>query len=85
MVHGTVGLLLVAVAGYWVLERAESHKGRLRSIGRLLGGLIILVSLMGVACRVWCLATGRTGYGAGGKGWYCPMGFKSAPTPPIQQ
>ena len=72
--HG-VGMLLVgAVAGYWVLERAETHKGQLRQIGRLLGGAIIIMSLVGVVCRVWCLASEAGHCWMGGKkSGYCPF------------
>ena len=83
MVHGTMGLLLAAVAGYWVLERAESHKGRLRNIGRLLGGLIIIVSLIGSACKIWYLATEKGGYcpvGKGPRGWQRPMSDETLPS-----
>lgn len=37
MVHGVELLLVSAIGGYWVLERAETHKGQLRSVGRMLG------------------------------------------------
>ena len=74
MSHYGVGvLLLTAVAGYWVLERAETHKGRLKRVGQLLGGFIIIVSLAGAVCRVWCLAMGKMDYcpvNKTGKGYY---------------
>ena len=82
--HGSGLLLLTAVAGYWVLERAETHKGDLRRAGKLLGWLIIAVSLIGVACNVWCLATCKTAYGPmSKKGGYCPF-TPQAPTAPPQ-
>ena len=66
--HGGAGLLLLAaVAGYWVLERAETHKGSLRRAGRWIGWLIVISSFVGVACRVWFLAACQPG-----KGW-CPF------------
>jgi hypothetical protein len=69
--HG-IGLLLVTVvAGYWVLERAETHKGDLRRVGKALGWLIIVASLIGIACRVWCYATCPPG--AMGKKSFCPF------------
>jgi hypothetical protein len=43
-----------AIGGYWVLERAESHKeGSLRRIGRVLGLLIILLSFISAAFSSW--------------------------------
>lgn len=74
--HSVVGLLLTVIGGYWVLERASAHKGQLKKVGQLLGGLIIVVSLVGVACQIWCLASGKGGYcpmGKKGKGGYCPF------------
>lgn len=68
--YGVGVLLLSTVAGYWVLERAEGHKGSLRKVGRFLGWLIIVSSLIGVVCRVWCYATCDPG--PMGKGW-CPF------------
>ena len=55
--HGIGLLLATAVAGYWVLERAETHKGDLRRVGKVLGWIVIVSSLIGIACRVWCYAT----------------------------
>ena len=82
--YGGVGLLLIAaVGGYWVLERSVSHRGRLRQIGQLVGGLIIIVSLVGVGCRVWYLTkgyAGHHGFGKMGKGWY-HHAPSSAPSP----
>ena len=88
MVSGVGPLLIAAVAGYWVLERADTHKGRLRSLGRFLGGLIIVVSLVGVACRVWCMAAGGMGYcpvGKSGKGWYSPYRSQTPSSEPSAQ
>lgn len=66
--HGVVGLLLTAVAGYWVLERASAHKGQLQKVGYFVGSLVIVASLMGLIASVWC-------FGAD-KGWMCPFGGK---------
>ena len=66
MLYGGAGLLLSTVAGYWVLERAESHKGSLRRVGRLLGSGIIVVSLLGLVCQFW----GACGMKRGGM---CPL------------
>ena len=73
MVSGSGVLLLASIGGYWVLERASTHKGGLKRIGQILGGVIIAVSLIGVACRVWYLATGTGGF--------CPFMPKSDMSP----
>ena len=83
MSHGVGLLLLTAIGGYWVCERAETHKGRLKNVGQLLGSVIIIVSLIGVACQVWCLVTGAGGsypIRGMGKGGYCPYTAKTAPS-----
>ena len=66
MVHGIGVLLLGAIGGYWVLERAATHKGQLKQVGQLVGGLVILLSLAGAALQIWNLASGS--------GPFCPMG-----------
>ena len=69
--HGDAGMLLVsAAAGYWVLERAQAQKKGLKRAGRVIGWAIVLVSLIGVACRIWTIAMCQTG--ASGMG-LCPL------------
>ena len=68
MGHGSGILLLTAVAGYWVLERASSHKGQLQKVGFFVGSFVIVASLVGVICTVWRLGTGKS--------WMCPLGGK---------
>ena len=70
MTHGIGLLLLSAVAGYWVLERASSHKGELQRVGRLLGTIVIVMSLIGIGCAVASMASGMVGCNMG----YGPMG-----------
>ena len=79
MVYGTGVLLLAAVGGYWVLERAASHKGTLKRVGQLLGTVLIIVSLIGVICTVWYAATCQTG--SMGKGGFCPYTPKASGSP----
>lgn len=85
MLYGGAGMLLLgAVAGYWVLERAETHKGDLRRVGKVLGWLIIVTSLIGLACRVYALATGKAYCPMAfspEKGWFCPYSPKSPSLP----
>lgn len=76
MAYG-VGILLISTAvGYLVLERAEKHKGVLKRVGQLIGWLIIIASLAGAACRMWCPG----GKGAWG-GRYCPFTRKASMSP----
>ena len=75
MSHGVALLLLSAAAGYWVLERAEGQKKNLKQIGQLVGGLIIVISLLGVACKVYYLMKGTKMVCPSGMG--CP--FMSRP------
>ena len=85
MVGSGAGVLLFsAAAGYWVLERAEAHKGSMRKAGRVVGWLIIVSSFVGIICRV-CYVTGLcTLDGAGGRGGFCPFSMKAPakPAPP---
>ena len=82
--YSSIGiLLLAAVAGYFVLERASRQKGQLRQVGLLVGSVVIVVSLFGVGCKVWALTSGTLGCYAGKM---CPYSFKRAPSAiPAQQ
>ena len=83
MMHGMAALLLTAVAGYWVLERSQAHKGNLKRVGQLLGVAIIVLSLLGLISALLGYS-GRPGMT--GKGGMCPFGFgKSYPAPPPTQ
>ncbi len=76
MTHNTGLLLLAAAGGYWVLERADKHKGTLKSVGQVVGSAIIIVSVIGVACAVWSIMTCGSGtYPA--KSWMCPFSSKA--------
>jgi hypothetical protein len=86
MGHGVAVLLLTTLAGYVVLERAENHKGELRRMGRFLGSIVIVVSLVGVVCNIFALMgcpsgmcpTGM-GKGMGKRGSWCPFSHKAMP------
>ncbi len=79
MGHGVGLLLLTSVAGYWVLERASyQKKSDLRHIGKVLGCLIIVISIAGVACNIVCALKYRQASCAmPKKNGYCPMGTPS--------
>ncbi len=67
--HGVGILLISAAAGYWVLTQAAGQKERLRKVGNLVGLIIIVVSLLGTACKIYYQVTGSRP----GKSWMCPM------------
>ena len=69
--------LIAAVAGYWVLERAERQRGRLQRIGRAIGWLVVLLSFAGVACGTYYKMSSACPPGKMG----CP--FKGAPAMPL--
>ena len=70
--HGVATLLISAAAGYWVLTLAAKEKNRLKKLGQLVGLVIIVVSLAGAACKIYCQI------GCGSKS-YCPPGAMSSP------
>lgn len=65
MGYGAAGLLIAAAAGYWVLGQAEHQKGNVRRLGQYLGLAIIVVSVLGAACKIYAITTG--------KGMVCPV------------
>ena len=86
MQHGVGLLLLAAVGGYWVLERASNHKqGDLRRVGKALGWIIILVSVIGVMCDILCYATGRGMCFFPKKGGLCPISHSTPAVPDQSQ
>ena len=78
---GTAALLVSAAAGYWVLERAQTHtKGALKRVGQLVGWAIILCSFF---CLLWCAQCAGMWRGYGGKGM-CPFTRTGPPTTSTQ-
>lgn len=69
--HGVAVLLVSAAAGYWVLAQSGGQKGGVRKLGQYLGVAIILISVVGAACKIYSIVTC---YGTGmGKSAMCPM------------
>lgn len=75
MMYGTVGYLLAAIGGYWVLERSSERKGNLKKIGSLLGTFVMVAGILGFACALW----GSCPMGKKGLGGLCPFSGKAAP------
>lgn len=69
-------LLLTAIGGYWVMERADTHKGQLKRVGTLLGTAIIILSLFGIVVRGWTVCRWTRAHGGGGPA--CPFMPKPA-------
>lgn len=49
-------LLISAAAGYWVVTLSEHQKGGVRKLGQYLGVAIIVASVLGAACKIYCAA-----------------------------
>jgi len=89
MGHATVvGFMISLAAGYWLLTLAEKEGGLVKTLGRVLAGIIIVVSLLGPVFKLagafyrhshgdGCgFAMGRHGHGGG---WgHGPMGQDGA-------
>lgn len=69
-------MLISAAAGYWVLTISEKERGRVKTLGQWLGLLIIVVSVVGAGCKLYCMM-GSGGMGMPG-GMACPF-VKKAP------
>lgn len=78
MMQGVSVLLLTSAAGYWVLTASGREKGRIKMLGQVLGLLIVVLSVAGTACKLYCTFTGTSCPMLGGKSWgkACPMGSK---------
>ena len=72
--HGVSSFLITSAVGYWVLTIAQKERGQVKKTGQLLGIIIVLVSLVGVGCKIYALATGCPP----GK-MTCPYGGKMGP------
>ncbi len=77
MTQGIGTLLISAAVGYWVLTQASTQKAQVKKLGQILGLIIILVSVVGVACKIYYLSGGQCP--PGGKGMICPFVGKPGP------
>ena len=74
LAHGVAPLLISAAVGYWVFERATGQKKPAKTVGQVVGAIIIVVALLGTACKVYyTVACGKAAYG----GFPCPMSGKA--------
>ena len=58
MGHGISVLLITSAVGYWTLTSAGREKGRVKTLGQYLGFLIIVLSVAGAACKLYCAFSG---------------------------
>ena len=88
IMHSSVtALLFSAAAGYWVLTLATKEKEPLKKLGKLVGFIIIAVSLAGTACKVYSVVRCSKNYCPPQQG--CPFlgkamngSYTSKPTAP---
>ena len=85
--HGVSALLVTSAVGYWVLTLAAKEKEGTKKLGHLVGLIIIVVSLLGVACKVYYQISACSGkYGMMGRGGMsCPFTGKQMPAPSSPQ
>ena len=55
MMHGVSVLLISAAAGYWVLTLSDKERGRVKQLGQWLGLAIIVISVVGAGCKLYCM------------------------------
>jgi hypothetical protein len=87
--HKIVAYLLTLALGYWVLTHAEKQAGLTQKIGKVIGWIILIVSLSGPLCILGSCLAGHCGMGhccsmssmpgtcmdQGGMKDGCPMGM----------
>lgn len=70
--HGAVTLLLIAMAaGYGTLVLASKQEKPLDKLGRLVGGIVLAVSFVGLLCSAVCAIKYRCGACPYGRGVNC--------------
>jgi hypothetical protein len=52
LTHRIVAYLITLAVGYWILTKAESEKDHVKTIGKVIAWIIIVVSLIGPVCMV---------------------------------
>ncbi len=59
--HKIIGYLLTMAVGYWVLTHAEKQAGLTQKIGKVIGWIILIVSLSGPLCIAGSCLMGHCG------------------------
>jgi hypothetical protein len=66
MTHHILGYMIGLALGYWVLTHADKQKGRTKTVGMVVAGIIMAVSIIGPLCMGLCHLK-------------CPSGSSSCP------
>ena len=80
--HQIVAYLISLAVGYWILTLSEKEKGKNKTIGQVIGWIIIVVSLAGPLCIGACHLLCRTQSGSCSYSSCCPgdgHGMSSCP------
>lgn len=72
MTHHIVAYLISMAVGYWLLTLAEKEHGLTKTLGRIVAGIIIGVSLLGPICSVAGSMCRDSNGGACGYSQGCP-------------
>ena len=88
LTHRIVAYLVSLVVGYWVLTLADKQSGFTKTLGRVVGWIILVVSLVGPLCLAGkavfcysnpyaCQTSESCPWNGGGHGWggQCHMGM----------
>jgi hypothetical protein len=73
--HKIVAYLLTLALGYWVLTLADKQAGLTQKIGKVIGWIILIVSLSGPLCILGSCLSGHCGM----SGHCCSMGMPGGP------
>jgi hypothetical protein len=63
LTHRIVAYLLTLALGYWVLTHAEKQAGLTQKIGKVIGWIILIISLSGPLCILGSSLAGHCGTG----------------------
>ncbi len=80
MVSSIAPLLIASAAGYWVLTLAGREKGRIKTLGNLIGLIIIVISLAGAGLKIYCCLSACASSGKMGM-MNCPYTGRMAAPP----
>ncbi len=74
MTHKIVAYLFTLALGYWVLTLADKQTGFTQKLGKVVGWIILIVSLSGPLCMLGSCLAGHCMMGS-----HCSMGMSNCP------